>query len=381
MPEGTPRISIGLPVFNGADHIREAIGSVLTQTFADFELIISDNASTDGTGKIVRSLAAGDRRIRYQRVEENRGAAWNFNHVFALSRGEYFKWFAHDDVLAPKYLERCVAVMDDSPDSVVLCFPDRIVMTHEGTVIGKDMAVRWFEAAPPYDRIGFIRSLFIPDRRFPELVFGVTRRDALRRTGAIGAFNLADLVLVTELRLLGEFYGLGEPLFFNRLHRETGTFQRERRTVRGEAGWYHPEHRKKILWPRSRIAWERLKAIFHSEKTVAEKLWFASGVIVAHVVTGIGRSVARPIARMHGSFWGMWETLTRRAAHRSGGQYVARRLWVLLSGVRHGDWERVRCAVATPSRKTEARLQDFVDEGLSRRRSRDQRTTGGERDR
>ena len=99
---GYPRVSVGIPVFNGERFLAETIESILAQTFKDFEIVISDNASTDRTEEICRSYAARDPRIRYNRNDTNRGAAWNHNRVFELARGEYFKWQSHDDFCAPR---------------------------------------------------------------------------------------------------------------------------------------------------------------------------------------------------------------------------------------------------------------------------------------
>ena len=93
-----PRVSIGLPVYNGQEFLEETLHSILNQTFNDFELIICDNASTDRTAEICRSFAKRDRRIRYYRNEINLGAAKNFNGVFFLARGEYLKWSDNDDL-------------------------------------------------------------------------------------------------------------------------------------------------------------------------------------------------------------------------------------------------------------------------------------------
>ena len=114
-----PRLSIGLPVFNGEQFIRAAVESILAQSFSDFELIISDNASTDMTPAICREYAQRDSRIRFIQQSENRGGAWNFNHVFSLARGSYFKWAPCDDVIAPTYLERCIEALDRTPAAVL----------------------------------------------------------------------------------------------------------------------------------------------------------------------------------------------------------------------------------------------------------------------
>ena len=109
---GTPRVSIGMPVYNGAQFLEQAIESILAQTFTDLELVISDNASDDDTAAISNVYARKDSRIRYHRQSRNVGAAANYNFVFARSRGTFFKWAAHDDLTAPTFVERCVGAFD-----------------------------------------------------------------------------------------------------------------------------------------------------------------------------------------------------------------------------------------------------------------------------
>jgi len=114
-----PRVSIGVPVYNGESYLACALDSMLGQTYGDFELIISDNASTDRTPEICRQYAARDPRVRYLREEQNRGLAWNFNRVVEVSRGDYFKWAAYDDVCAPSFLARTVEVLDNDPHVIL----------------------------------------------------------------------------------------------------------------------------------------------------------------------------------------------------------------------------------------------------------------------
>jgi len=114
----TPRLSIGLPVFNGERYLSQAISCFLEQTFGDFELIICDNASSDGTQQIGLGYAAQDSRVRYYRNERNLGAIANFNRTVALARGPLFKWAAHDDIYASSYLEKCIDMLDTNPDVV-----------------------------------------------------------------------------------------------------------------------------------------------------------------------------------------------------------------------------------------------------------------------
>jgi len=126
-----PSVSIGMPIYNAEKFLRQALDALLGQTFGDFELIISDNGSTDGSEAICREYASKDSRIKYYKNETNLGAAKNFNRVFELSRGEYFKWASHDDICDPEYLERCVELLDRNP-AVVLCYPKANTIDEQG---------------------------------------------------------------------------------------------------------------------------------------------------------------------------------------------------------------------------------------------------------
>src|SRR5207247_8787636 len=117
-----PRVSVGLPVYNGEKFLSEALDSIIAQSFEDLELIISSNASTDGTDEICRAYVARDKRIRYYRNETNIGVDGNFNRVFQLSSGEYFKWASADDICGPDLIAKCLRVLD-SDSSVVLAYP------------------------------------------------------------------------------------------------------------------------------------------------------------------------------------------------------------------------------------------------------------------
>src|SRR5262245_40295511 len=115
-----PLVSIGLAVYNGEEYLSDAISSILAQSFTDFELIISDNASTDRTEEICKTYADMDSRIRYSRNETNIGGVNNENLTFRLSKGKYFRLAAHDDVCDPKLIEKCVEVLERDQD-VILC--------------------------------------------------------------------------------------------------------------------------------------------------------------------------------------------------------------------------------------------------------------------
>ncbi|HYB40791.1 MAG TPA: glycosyltransferase family A protein, partial [Candidatus Methylomirabilis sp.] len=130
-----PRVSVGVPVFNGDRFLRAALDSILGQTFQDYEIIISDNASEDGTEEICRDYATRDPRVRYSRLSTNLGANPNFNRVVELSRGTYFKLANADDLCNPDLLARCVAVLDGQRE-VVLCYGQTTLIGEDGVVLG-----------------------------------------------------------------------------------------------------------------------------------------------------------------------------------------------------------------------------------------------------
>ncbi len=210
-----PLVSIGMPVYNGERFLEKAIDSILGQTHTELELIISDNASTDRTEEICRAYAARDNRVKYSRNEKNLGAAENYNRVFRVSSGRYFKWAAHDDVCAPEFVERCVEVLD-SDASVVLCYPrsDFIDAT------GRRLEVHHEEFDYPHPRPHQRLRTWLMDQSggWCNLVFGLMRSSVLRETALIGKYDSSDYNLVGELALLGKIRRLPQPLFFRRDH-------------------------------------------------------------------------------------------------------------------------------------------------------------------
>ena len=128
-----PRLSIGLAVYNGENYLAESLDALLGQSYEDFELIISDNASTDGTAAICGRYEKQDSRIRYIRQPRNIGLAPNHNFVFEQARGELFKWASHDDLYARDLLQRCVDALDENPH-VVLAHSWTAITDGSGTV-------------------------------------------------------------------------------------------------------------------------------------------------------------------------------------------------------------------------------------------------------
>jgi glycosyltransferase involved in cell wall biosynthesis len=209
-----PRVSIGLPVFNGERYLAKTIDSILGQSFTDFELIISDNASTDRTGEICQEYAKRDARVRYLRNERNLGAGPNYDGCFYKARGIYFKWAAHDDSLAPHYLAKAVAALDAAPDAVLCTVGiqeigpnDEVMRTYANSFPG-------ITSSDPAERFAAV----IHARHQCEDFFGLYRRAALVGSGLHDNYSGSDRVLLAEMALRGPWVSVPEPLFLHREH-------------------------------------------------------------------------------------------------------------------------------------------------------------------
>lgn len=260
-----PRVSIGMPVFNGEAYLELALQSLLRQTFDDFELLISDNASTDRTSDICQDYASHDRRIRYERAPENLGAAGNYNRVFERSCGEFFKWAAHDDLCAPTYLERCLDTLDRAPSGVVLSYPKTAVIDADGTVLpwnDEDLDLRQLR---PWDRL---RQL-LRNKCLSNPIFGVIRSAALRKTRLIGGFIASDYVTLAELSLLGQFWEIPDRLFYRRVH-PGDSFQGK--TAQAMAEWFDATNRGRATFPRGRVLVECLRSVARAPFNAADKI-------------------------------------------------------------------------------------------------------------
>jgi glycosyltransferase involved in cell wall biosynthesis len=132
-----PRVSVLTPTFNYARYLPEAIESVLQQDFRDFELLISDDASTDGSAEIIRRYAAKDERIRFKIHSRNLGMVANWNWCLSEARGEYVKFLFGDDRLAcAEALSQLVGLLDENPSAVMAVSP-RYLLDENSRVIGR----------------------------------------------------------------------------------------------------------------------------------------------------------------------------------------------------------------------------------------------------
>ena len=268
MTSSPPRVSIGMPVYNGESYLRPALDSILTQTFADFELIVSDNASADATQEICSAYAARDHRIRYHRNERNIGGAPNHNRTIELANGQYFKWAHYDDIWAPELLARSVEILDRYPN-VVLCYSATKVIDENGEFV-KDLKDGLnLRAASAVDRYRAFHGRYRRQQATGHIFLGLMRLEALKKTRQHGSIYSADIVLLAELALLGEFYEVPEPLFLRRVHPDSSM---AKYTPQGVAVFEDPTNRGRILLPRWRLAFELARSLQSSHLSIYDKL-------------------------------------------------------------------------------------------------------------
>ena len=258
-----PRVSIGMVVYNGERYLAEALDSLLAQTFEDFELTICDNASTDRSGDIGRDYAAQDTRVRYARNPRHLGVMGNYRRAFELSRGQYFRWAADDDLSAPQSLARCVEVLDREP-AVVLAYPKTRFIDEHGRVISD------------YDDRLHLQSPR-PSERFRQVLerlgrcnaaYGLMRADVLKRARLCGDFLGSDVVFLAELSLYGTFWEVPEFLFYRRFHPGAHSSMNPAQV----RAFFFPDSAHRIRTRDWRHLWEYLRAVERAPLGIFEKL-------------------------------------------------------------------------------------------------------------
>ena len=248
-----PRLSIGLPVYNGEAYLADSLEALVGQSFEDFELIISDNASTDGTAEICRRFEALDSRVRYLRQPVNIGAAPNHHFVFQQSSSALFKWAAADDLYARDLLEHCVGMLDERRD-VVLAHSWTAAIDSEGRIT---QALEYpLETDSPRASVRFRSMLFGSGDNDEGIIraddqYGVIRSDVLRRVLPQGSYYHSDRTMMTAIALYGSFYQTPDWLYFRRDHR--GRPQHAYPTIRGWCANLDPQRADRLRHPTARL--------------------------------------------------------------------------------------------------------------------------------
>jgi glycosyltransferase involved in cell wall biosynthesis len=198
MPK-VPMISVGLPVFNGGEKLGRVVGTLLDQTFSEFELIISDNASSDDTEKTCRSFARGDSRIRYVRQQTNLGPEANFRFVLAEARAPFFLWAAADDLRSPDFLEVNLRFLLSKPDYVGSVSPVRFAS-------GDFNSLEMGDASLDQDTRDARVLAFLTRRHANGRFYGLYRTQVVRSWPQLGDFHFlgGDWTFVAHAASLGK---------------------------------------------------------------------------------------------------------------------------------------------------------------------------------
>ena len=250
-----PTVSIGLPVYNAAQYLDETIGSILRQSYTDFELIISDNASTDRTFPICRSYAQRDGRIRLFQNDINKGAAYNYNKVLELARGRFFLWHAMDDLIEPEFLAVCVDLLNTNPSASVAYTGARVIDSN-GVEIQVPCRPVFFDSMDVVQRFS---SALDPIPYNDCAIFGMMRREILRRTHGMGAYLAADRCFTAELLLHGFFVKSPRVLFSRRKHAHNVD------TSEKFLAWWSPKLVGQITLPQWRVLFENTSTVKRSD--------------------------------------------------------------------------------------------------------------------
>ena len=200
-----PVISIGMPVYNGEKYIREALDSLLAQTFTDFELIISDNCSTDATAMICQVYVNKDSRIRCIRQNKNIGASANFEFVLNQAKGRYFMWAACDDRWSPHFVDELINALEKDK-SYGLAFSNYLIRNLE-TNEEKRVSVR---ALDNKNRVfNYLLGIL---NMCPSLIYGIYRTELIKNT-KFEFFDFADVYFISELSLRARIRVLDDYLY------------------------------------------------------------------------------------------------------------------------------------------------------------------------
>lgn len=242
----TPRVTIGLPLYNGQRFVAQTLDSLLAQDFADFEIVVSDNASTDHSVAVVEGYTQRDARVRLVRQPVNLGANGNFSAVVHEARGEYFKWATCSDLCNPGFLRACVDLLDGQPQAV-LAAPRTFIFTDDPSqaqAYPHDIEVRDSRPSQRFIRVNQTLKL-------NNAMNGLIRTAALRQLRPpIDHYIKADLVMISCLAMQGEFHIAEGAHFLRRMDPETAT---SLMSVEDDRKHHYPVMSAKALLPTWRL--------------------------------------------------------------------------------------------------------------------------------
>ena len=301
----SPKVSIGIPVYNGEKYLEFALDSLIKQSFQDFEIIICDNASTDKTEEICRLFQSRDKRVVYHRNPVNIGAASNYKKVFQFAKGQFFKWMAHDDRCSANYLEECVRVLEDDPD-IVMSFPRFVLIDDSDNLfplIEKNTYVipggrtiitnlnRNFMSVHPSDRYWEVLYRTTECYEF----FGLSRRNIIEQTSQHDAFYGSDKVLLCELAMMGKIKEVPNAIGYFRIHAEQS---QSLQSSKERAEWISPDLNYGAFMSRVKCLQGYYHSIFAYPVSLSERFKCLWTLIVWSINLSNWQSMLREVLRL-----------------------------------------------------------------------------------
>tara|TARA_B100000315_G_scaffold253913_1_gene293782 strand:- start:1761 stop:2684 length:924 start_codon:yes stop_codon:yes gene_type:complete len=228
-------VTLGLPAYNSDQCIGTAIESILCQTFSDFELIVSDDASTDYTYKVCREYQEKDNRFFFIRNKKNIGAINNFNIVLNKARGKYFAWVSDHDIWDPDWLHELVHVLERNP-SVVLTYPIEENIDAFGEIF-ESSCHKKFETHG-IERRERIKALYLRGEGYGAKACGLFRREALEKAGIYRNYLMPDVLLLWEISMYGSLKFVPKKLWYRRKTKARFSIERQKQMCFSRPPWY-----------------------------------------------------------------------------------------------------------------------------------------------
>jgi glycosyltransferase involved in cell wall biosynthesis len=225
--QNKPLVSIGVPVYNDAPWLRNALDHLLAQDYTNLEIILADDGSIDASREICREYAQRDARIRLFENKHNLGALQNHKLVFDVSAGEYFAWGSGHDYYHSSFVSNLLECLQANP-SVVMCFSQSVFVNENGEILRTTKGGLDTRGLLPSERFEkFITHLV--GGATANIFYGLYRQEALAQMNLSRKVLGHDITMLGELSLLGEMTQINKVLFYRRKKKaETGEERRER---------------------------------------------------------------------------------------------------------------------------------------------------------
>ena len=283
------KVVSGLPVYNGQKYLAAAIESHQAQTYEDFELVISDNGSTDATADICAEYARKDARIKVLRSPQNRGILWNHRRVFeaVVSPSQYFRWAAADDIMEPGLLEAMVRVLDGRPE-VEAVVPDTRNIDSDGRVIGSMPRTLDLQSPDVFERAHAV----LTSGYQMVIAFGLFRASTLRRLRTGPDYLGWDFVFLWEVALRGQIVQTSGPALLRRFHPGATSHVKTASEMRR---WVEPNSSAGMSFPHWTWAYERARSLLATPLSPRDR--WRIGVMLARVTRWQRNSLARDVTQ------------------------------------------------------------------------------------